>query len=771
MPLKDPGNLYGAIQKHEGMATKAYIDWTKDSAGNKVNSGYAIGYGQHTNPVTGQPVQPGDTLTSEQAQSLLPGAVAPFAATVERQLGSDTFNNLSANQQNALVDMAYNYGSVPKDMVAAVKSGDNDAIAAVFDKRSGDNSGINANRRQDEKNSFLNDQPLTGGKPGDAAAPSVPGGAPGAPGAGGGGGAGCMAAGIMGIASIAAGGMLGGLGSALNGALGGAISGITGGLSGALSGALGSITGALGGAFSGITGALGGAFSGITGAMSGIMGSISGAMGSITGALGNALGGITGGLSGILNGTLQGAISGGISGLMNGQGLSGIMNGAMGGLTNGISSAIGGALNTITGGISGGIMGSLSSLGSNILPSLTGVLPGSISNMLGGVLQGAVGGVMGTLSNVLKNPLGLPNAAQQFAASGGLVGTISAVAGNMLGSTTGSSSPGFMNVVQMAAGAASQANQVVGAVSEGMSQTFGNGVGGIGVNYRNMNDMLSYGVTSMSRDVGTLSANFISNGDFSTTNLTRLNAPGNIAAQIINAGLGKSTGLMPKLIAAKVPIMDIDNPKYDATVLKILSTIKSPDAVNAVKTTFNCTIPLDDLGQITDITHMMPQTVKNGGYKSFDELGTHMISLGMTAAETFQAIGNILQKIDPGIDLNHYSQLDKPFHTPTGDMLLSLFGYGGGTLGEITMVDFIGTPAGYVHTDALQRIIDVNNYLNTLPQGQELLRRVDILKNLIDGKYTIPGSPIEQHEGGGGTGGEGGGNSGSSDGGSDGGGE
>ena len=446
------------------------------------------------------------------------------------------------------------------------------------------------------------------------------------------------------------------------------------------------------------------------------------------------------------------------------------MNGAMGGLTNGISSAIGGALNTITGGISGGIMGSLSSLGSNIMPSLTGVLPGSISNMLGGVLQGAVGGVMGTLNNVLKNPLGLPNAAQQFAAAGGLVGTIGAVAGNMLGSTTGSTSPGFMNLVQIAAGSASQANQVVGAVAEGMSQTFGNGVGGIGANYRNMNDMISYGVTSMSRDVGMLSANFVSNGDFSTANLTRLNAPGNIAAQIINSGLGKSTGLMPKLIAAKVPIMDIDNPKYDATVLKILSTIKSPDAVNSVKTTFNCTIPLDDLGQLTDITHMMPQTAKNGGYKSFDELGTHMISLGMTAAETFQQIGNILQKIDPGIDLNHYSQLDKPFHTPTGDMLLSLFGYGGGTLGEITMVDFIGTPAGYVHTDALQRIIDLNTYLNTLPEGQELVRRVDILKNLIDGKYTIPGSPIEQHEGGGGSEGGGGNDGGTNGGGADGGG-
>ena len=100
--------------------------------------------------------------------------------------------------------------------------------------------------------------------------------------------------------------------------------------------------------------------------------------------------------------------------------------------------------------------------------------------------------------------------------------------------------------------------------------------------------------------------------------------------------------------------------------------------------------------------------------------------------------------------------MDTPFHKPTGDLLLSLFGYGGGTLGEITMVDFMGTAAGYVHTEAFEHITAANDYLMTIPEGKELARRIAIMSDLINGKFTIPGLPIQSMaEGGGGSGGGG----------------
>lgn len=566
-------------------------------------------------------------------------------------------------------------------------------------------------------------QDVLGKKAGGAVAGAPGGGTP-PGGAAPGGGAGCAAGALMGIAGMAAGGLLGGLGAGISGALGGAASSL--------------------------------GLSGLTGALSGIQGAIGGALGSLTGALGGALGGLTGSLGGILNGTLSGALQGGIGSMLSGGGLSGFLNGAVGGLTNGISGALGGALSTITGGISGQVMGALSSIGSNILPSLSGVLPGNISNMLGGALQGAVGGVMGALTNVLKNPMNLPNAAQQFTAAGGLPGVVMQVASNMVGQNQPSGMSTFLSNMTMASASSSQANAIVGAVTEGLGQTFGNGPGGIGVNYRNANDMISYGATSISRNLPLAAANLASAGKFSTSNLTRLQKPGNIAAQIINKGLGIQTGLIDRLISKGIPILDVDNPQYDKQVQLILDSITDPTILKSVMTAFNMYVTITNLGQLTNIKHMMPDLCNSSGYKTFDDMGKHFISLGITQGDDFQQIGNVLGQIDGGIDLNHYSQLDSPFHKPTGDLLLSLFGYGGGTLGEITMVDFMGTAAGYVHTEAFEHITAANDYLMTIPEGKELARRIAIMADLINGKFTIPGLPINSMaEGGGGSGGGG----------------
>ena len=216
------------------------------------------------------------------------------------------------------------------------------------------------------------------------------------------------------------------------------------------------------------------------------------------------------------------------------------------------------------------------------------------------------------------------------------------------------------------------------------------------------------------------------------------------------------TGLIDRLISKGIPILDVDNPQYDNQVQLILDSITDPTIIKSVMTAFNMYITIDNLGQLTNIKHMMPDLCNSSGYKTFDDMGKHFISLGITQGEDFQKIGNVLGQVDGGTDLNHYSQLDTPFHKPTGDLLLSLFGYGGGTLGEITMVDFMGTAAGYVHTEAFEHITAANDYLMTIPEGKELARRIAIMSDLINGKFTIPGLPIQSMaEGGGGSGGGG----------------
>jgi hypothetical protein len=110
----------------------------------------------------------------------------------------------------------------------------------------------------------------------------------------------------------------------------------------------------------------------------------------------------------------------------------------------------------------------------------------------------------------------------------------------------------------------------------------------------------------------------------------------------------------------------------------------------------------------------------------------------------------VLSQVDAGLDLNHFSQIDTPTHIPTALSMLNYFGFGGGGVGEITMADFFGTLGGYIHVDAISHIVKCEAYLGTLPEGKELARRYQILTDLLQGKYTIPGQLISEPDHGGG---------------------
>jgi hypothetical protein len=138
---------------------------------------------------------------------------------------------------------------------------------------------------------------------------------------------------------------------------------------------------------------------------------------------------------------------------------------------------------------------------------------------------------------------------------------------------------------------------------------------------------------------------------------------------------------------------------------------------------------------------MCPDLHATGPSKSFKDLGEHFTSLGVTRAKTFDQIGTALAKTDAGFDLNHISQMSTPAYQPAMDTLNQTFGFGGGSIGELTMADFIGTPAGYVHNDTLPVITNANNIIMATADGQELNRRITILNKLFAGSYHVPGTP------------------------------
>jgi tape measure domain-containing protein len=131
------------LKQFEGFKSQAYWD---------VNA-YRVGYGSSTTTASDGTVRrvTQDTTTTEvDALRDLVRRIGEFQDVIKTQIGSERFGAFTAPQQAALTSLAYNYGSLPKDIVQAIKTGNNEAIAAAIRNRASDNGGVNAGRRNRE---------------------------------------------------------------------------------------------------------------------------------------------------------------------------------------------------------------------------------------------------------------------------------------------------------------------------------------------------------------------------------------------------------------------------------------------------------------------------------------------------------------------------------------------------------------------------------------------------------------------------------------------
>jgi len=445
-----------------------------------------------------------------------------------------------------------------------------------------------------------------------------------------------------------------------------------------------------------------------------------------------------------------------MGGLLQGVGLG--LNQAFGQLTNAlqqipgisqITSALQTAGNLLGGAgplesLGGNAFGLLSNMGANVIPGLTNVIPS--------VLQGAAGAILGPIQSVISNPLNLPNVVQQFAASGGLPGFLQQVGNNMVGNFVGGTIANITNNLQLGGALSEITRNITGGISEAMTQSFGNGLGGVGEMFRNMDGVLTYGLSSLGNNLGAVASNMIATGTWDTGQLTRLMAPGAIAQQIIARGLGEATGLTKQLINANIPIAGVNSALFDNEVGKILSEINTTSAIDTVKNTFGVTNNIANLGELTDISKMMPDVANTLPVKSFESLGQELIKLQVTETNNFAELGSALLKVENGRDLNHLSQLDSPIHKPTGELILKTFGYGSGTYGEITTADFMGTPAGIVHNDSMNVIIkNMQNYVypgdTPHPDMVRYFTLIDKLNRGLAGEFTTLGTPADPGSG------------------------
>ena len=461
----------------------------------------------------------------------------------------------------------------------------------------------------------------------------------------------------------------------------------------------------------------------------------------ITGLLGMAAGGILGGMG---LGSVMNVINNPIGSLLTSTGIAGSL-----GLSSSMMANLPGLGQIASAGIAlangANPISVLAPMGAQIAPGLSGVLSTAMSLAAMSSGRGG-GGSSSALSSIMSSGYqSISSPSVQFASAGGLMGAVAEVAavqtGNfsgtdpITGNTTTGSIQNLINNIQTAASNTNTNQTIVGTISDAMAQNFGTGPGGLGPLIRNNDNLATFGASTISSDLPTLGGDMIKSGTWDARNPTRLMQPGNIAAQIVAGGLGQQTGIL-KALTDPIPFGSMDSPMYDDRIQKILDGVNDPVAIELVRKKFKILVTLDNLGQLTDIKHMLPRSYTNMPVANFYDLGMMLISIGMTTLSTLDELGRTLIKIEDITDLNNVVQLPKPFHQPTGDMMLKVFGYGGGYFGETTMADIMGTCAGYVHEDTFPIIIDNINYLYTRSEATQYFAGAKFLKKTVDGTYS-----------------------------------
>lgn len=142
-PQQTGGAAATLIRKFEGFREKPYYDVTA----------YRAGYGSDTVTMADGKilrVRPGMKVSRQDAERDLARRAAAFAEGAKTAVGDKAWGALNDNQRAALTSIAYNYGDLPKTVIAAVKKGGADGIANAVEGLKSHNGGINARRRQEE---------------------------------------------------------------------------------------------------------------------------------------------------------------------------------------------------------------------------------------------------------------------------------------------------------------------------------------------------------------------------------------------------------------------------------------------------------------------------------------------------------------------------------------------------------------------------------------------------------------------------------------------
>ena len=336
----------------------------------------------------------------------------------------------------------------------------------------------------------------------------------------------------------------------------------------------------------------------------------------------------------------------------------------------------------ITGGVSGLCQTALSACGP-LVQSALGSLPGGLSGIASGITASSLGELGINTDNVV----------------GGCLGQAQQLFSNEV--------TGIMETAAAANSFCEGSFDIRAALNQ--AQSLNLPAGDLGINFKNITDTITGGISQITNDAKTFFANFEKLGTMlDPTDLAKAATPAGFAENLINQGFGE-----PVLAALnEVGITNVTElvAGNDALITQALDSIpKEQIAAIVEQTGFQGTV-----NKLSDVL------------KDFKtEIDKAAVAIGTSPlVATFPELGRTLQQISqPVVPLLNAANTDRNawddyFVDP--DTVKSKVGSGSGIFGNPTLADVIGVAAGLGFTDRILNMTASQQRVLATPEGQAL---------------------------------------------------
>lgn len=474
-------------------------------------------------------------------------------------------------------------------------------------------------------------------------------------------------------------------------------------------------------------------------------------------------------------GAIQGIGGSLVGGLQNG--IQGALSNALGSATSLLQSGLSNVISQITGPVFAQIQG----IGSGILSSLTGVFP---SNVAGDVAKGLVtdavsktansivqsgvsqlGGFANIFSTALSASSGGSNLKQALASSTSQVfgratdgilasGNIPGYDTSVITASTALTGEDegveqYDNIAtQQWMPAASKTMSFVRPLEEVLETSVNSDkINGFGSLFKDYNSMVTQGFGNLTDHLLALGADLTNLGSLGDMNdLLNIGTGKQLARQLIENGLGIKTGLVQAMSERGLPVTAIQNEESEPYIRQILAGINDPDVIDEVKAVFgvSSTLNIHSLADFLDTNLVLPQSKDFNYFANIRDIGTTLLLCckSMGNVRTYRDLGNLMVNMETAetftelLDEYHVIRYDEAIALQSALPPNSMFSEDGPVI-----ADFIGTAAGYIHTNTLPKMAELIVDIGAATELSKFKTLMTLLQNVLSGSNVV-GSTI-----------------------------